>query len=375
MIHVLQDNQEKHTKKYNLMLVWTPDTEQRIKMIQTHLFDTLGEQVDVEIIPFKLFKDNSPDPELLQSARGKHVYVYADVESNYVASNAGYLDPSSRYMFTRGILNILSNYWAKTINVIFPNYPYARSDKWEKIWAESTQKRKPLYAQIVASDMKAHGVDYVITLDIHNTATLALYWWEWKWGVKPINIPHSWVIQKAVHMNNLQDKDYEMGSTDEGGTTKIQKLAEDLSKNHYIAIKARDNRIANTVSKLEIYPWAAELTGKDIVVYDDMIDTWWTLVSAVEKLHIYSPHSIIVVASHGLFNWDAIQKLQKLYDDKKIEKVYITDSVYRENLPSCIEIIGTDEIIARQIARKAKWLSLDPNYTWPLLSQQEESIW
>ena len=345
--------------KYNIMLIWAPDTQERVQKVQKILIENLEEEVSMQIVPFKKFSNSAWDPILPDSVRGKHVYVYVDVESEYNNLEMR-ADMNSRYMFARGILNDVKLYGAKTINVVFPMYPYARSDKWEKVWMEHTQKRKPIYAQMVAADMRNHGIDYLITLDIHNPATLSFYGGE-KNDPIAINIPHSWVIQQWLKKHNLTNN-FEIWSTDAGGTDKLQRLLEDMKVNGYVAFKSRDFAQANKVDKLFIYPWFAQITWKDIVVYDDMIDTAWTLETAVMEIQKHKPKSIIIISTHGLFNGAAIQKLQNLYDTKQIEAIYITDSVYRENLPEFIHVMWTENIIARQIARKAQGQLLDPNW-------------
>lgn len=355
-----KDIQHTPTSKYNIMLIWAPDTQERVKKVQQLLVDNLAEEVSMQIVSFKKFADSAWDPLLEESVRGKHVYVYADVESNYNETKL-HADISSRYMFARWILNAAKLFGAKTINVIFPMYPYARSDKWEKVWIEHTQKRKPIYAQMIAADLRNHGVDYMITIDIHNPATTSLYGGQ-KNDPTAINIPHSWVIQQWLKKHWLE-KDFQLGSTDGWGTDKLQEVLKWLMVNGYTAIKSRDYTKPNTVSKLTIFPNPdTPITWKDIVVYDDMIDTAWTLETAIIEIQKHKPKSVIIISTHGLFNGAAIEKLQNLYDTKQIEAVYITDSVYRENLPEFIHVMWTENIIARQIARKAQWQPLDPNW-------------
>lgn len=348
-------------KKYNLIFIATPDTSDRVEKIQKSLTEILSEEVEMQTVPFSKFANTAWNVMIPESVRGKHVYVYADVESNYKAQEL-LADTNSRYMFIRGILNAARKFGAKTINIIFPMYAYSRSDKWEKIWTEHTEKRTAVYANVVESDMISDGVDYIFTIDIHNPTTLSQYKW-WKNEPNAINIPHSRVIQQWLKKMWLIEW-YEMWSTDEWWTNKLQKLLKDMKINWYIAFKARDNVKPNTVNDLFIQKWYAEITDKDIVIYDDMIDTAWTLVTAVDKLLVYKPKSITIIATHWLFNWPAIERLQKLYDEKKITWVCITNSVYREWLPSFINIMDTTDILARQIARKSQGKALDPNWWW-----------
>lgn len=353
-------HEDHEQKKYNLMFIATPDTEARVKKIQTLLTENLSEEVDMQVVKFDKFWNTAWNPVLLESIRGKHVYVYADVESNYKAQEL-LADTNSRYMLVQWILNAAKIYGAKTLNVIFPMFPYSRSDKEEKIGTAPTNKRKPLYVQIVASHMKALWVDYIFTIDIHNVATKSMFGTD-ATDPKVINIPHSWVIQQWIAKHNVKPG-FELWSTDGGWTDKIQEFLKDMQVNWYVAFKARDFSKPNTIARLFIEKWFAEITDKDVVLYDDMIDTASTIEAAIDQLHEHKPRSIIIISTHGLFNDKALERLQRLYDTGKIEKVYITNSVYRSNLPDFIEIIDTSKIFARQIARKSMWQSLDPNWT------------
>jgi phosphoribosylpyrophosphate synthetase len=88
------------SKKYNLMFVATPDTADRVKHIQTNLTTILSEEVEMQVLPFNKFANTAWNVMLTESVRGKHVYIYADVESNYQSQEL-LADTNSRYMFIR----------------------------------------------------------------------------------------------------------------------------------------------------------------------------------------------------------------------------------------------------------------------------------
>lgn len=336
--------------KYKLVLMCTPDTQERVEKIKQHLVKVLGEDVPVFMHPFKKFENTAWKVALEKSVREKNVYIYSDVESNYPTGSV-WSDTNSRYVLSRFIINATKNAWAKNINVIYPIYPNARSDKPEKSGKSLSRKKPPYWAAMVASDLKNAWVDYLFTLDIHNTAILSHFWTE-KSPTKFLHIDHNWTVEEAVIRSWL--KDFEMWSTDLWWTDKIQITAEDYGSNHWVALKTRDLKSENKVKQLLIYKWFATLTDKDLLLYDDMIDTAWTLENAINILATYTPRSVTVVSTHWLFNWQAIQRLQALYDAWKIKEVYVTDSVYRENLPEFIKVISTDKIIAHNIILRSK---------------------
>lgn len=349
----------------NLMLICTPDTEKRVWAIKNELVANLQQEVEFQKVDFKKFMDTSWNPKLLESVRDKHVYFYFDYESNYDDWTVN-ADVNSRYMFMRWILDTLARFGAKTINLIVPMFPFSRSDKAEKIWILNTQSRKPLYAPMVMQDLKWHGVDYVFTIDIHDTSIFSAYGANRR-DPKWINIPHGWVIQEWLKKHGIyipwEKLNFVIWSTDEWGTSKMKLVANDMWINNYFAFKARDFTVANKVDKLFISPGFAEIEGRDVVIYDDMIDTWWTLVKAIAEVWKFKPKSVTVVSTHWMFNGDAKAKLQNLYDEKKLEAIYITDSVYREDLPEFVKVLDTSSIFARQIARKYLGKSLDPNWS------------
>ena len=356
-VNSLWESYDTTDSKYKLMLICTPDTQKRVEAIQKHLITVLWEDVPVMLIPFKQFENTAWKVSLEKSVREKNVYIYSDVESNYREWNIA-ADTNSRYMNSKFIINASKNAGAKTINVIYPIYPYERSDKPEKSGKSLSHKKPPFGAAMVARDLMRAWVDYLFTLDIHNTAILSHFWSD-ESPTKYLHIDHNWVIEEAIMDSWL--KDFELWSTDLWGTDKIQLTAEDYNANHWVALKARDLTTVNKIKQLLIYNWFATLTGKDLLLYDDLIDTAGTAETAIDILQTHNPRSITVVFTHWLFNGKALERLQRLYDEWKIKVVYITDSVYREWLPEFIKVIPTDKIMAHNIVLRAKEKPLEYN--------------
>jgi phosphoribosylpyrophosphate synthetase len=162
---------ENHAK-HNLVFIATPDTLERVEKISGHLTEALGEEPQIISMPFKKFNNGGWNVVIQESIRDKVVYVYSDVESNYAPSGETF-DAESRYMLSRKLINAAKNAGAASVNVIYPSFPDARSDKPEKSGRSESSKRVPAGAAMVTEDLKRAGADYVMMFDIHNTAILS----------------------------------------------------------------------------------------------------------------------------------------------------------------------------------------------------------
>jgi ribose-phosphate pyrophosphokinase len=54
-----------------------------------------------------------------------------------------------------------------------------------------------------------------------------------------------------------------------------------------------------------------QLTGRDVLVIDDIISTGRTIENAVKIIKAHNPASIHVVAVHGIFSNNAIERLSR----------------------------------------------------------------
>lgn len=77
---------------------------------------------------------------------------------------------------------------------------------------------------------------------------------------------------------------------------------------------------ANKVAKMEL---VGDVTDCDCIIVDDMIDTAGTLCTAAETLKKGGAKRCFAVASHGLFNPPALEKIE----NSPLEKVIVTNTI------------------------------------------------
>jgi ribose-phosphate pyrophosphokinase len=100
-----------------------------------------------------------------------------------------------------------------------------------------------------------------------------------------------------------------------------------------------------------------DVRDREIVVVDDMITTGGTIEKAIKALLEAgcSASGIKVVASHGLFVGNAVERLANL----PIEKIYVSDSVPApERFPLPLQVSSLASLLAETIQRLHRLESL-----------------
>lgn len=63
--------------------------------------------------------------------------------------------------------------------------------------------------------------------------------------------------------------------------------------------------------------------GRDCIIIDDMIDTAGTLCEAANELKRRGARKVYCFATHGLFNKDALEKIEKSH----LDEIIVTNSI------------------------------------------------
>jgi ribose-phosphate pyrophosphokinase len=93
-----------------------------------------------------------------------------------------------------------------------------------------------------------------------------------------------------------------------------------------------------------------EVKDKNVLLVDDMIDTAGTIVNAANHIHKQGAKSVRVVATHGIFSGQALEKIS----DSAISEVIITNSIAQR--PEVIKnkkitIVSVGPLLAEAIKR------------------------
>ena len=218
---------------------------------------------------------------------------------------------------------------ANRVVAVMPNFPYGRQER-------KTQLGEPISARLNLALLHASGVDEVITTDIHAAALQGF--------ARQMKLTDLSSLEEMTGYFKgrlgFKPENFVVVSPDLGGVKRADRLAKELGCEKAIIYK---NRVAHNVAKAESI--LGDVSGKDCIIYDDIIDTAGTITEAAKMLKNNGANRIYIAASHGLFNGPALERLEKA----PIEEVVVTNSEFKPALDKIKQIDIAPKIVGTML--------------------------
>ncbi|MCR5725138.1 MAG: ribose-phosphate diphosphokinase [Treponema sp.] len=290
---------------------------------------------------FTWFANGEFKAELLDSVRGKDVYIFQDAENHEpIAMNEG------RNMVTHSVndhvmtllvtIDAVRQAGAKTITLVLPSFPYSRQHK--------KKGREGLTASLLCHIYEMMGVRRVITLDIHsreivnsfNTTLLE-------------NLHASYQIirelTKVVNLSGPDKEDLVVVSPDTGAIDRNKFYASGLKVPLAMIYKERDYSVVTQDAKntnIKSIKLLGDVKGKVAFLADDMLGTGGTLLKAMGFLHDLGATKVIAAISLPFFTGNAIELFDQAYKDGLFYRIIGTNAVYHSCLKDKEWFIATN---------------------------------
>ncbi len=246
------------------------------------------------------------------------------------------------------IINACKLSSAKSVSVILPCYPYARSDK-------KDGSRVPINAAMITNILEGLGVNRIISLDLHSGQIqgFARIPFDNLYGIKILANSLNETIFK--NKDNYKDSDqlnseFILVSPDEGGSKRVEAYAKRLGMKFVTMHKQRDYSKKSTVVS-SILIGEQVLLNKTAIIIDDIIDTMGTMISASQELKNHGIKDVIIVATHGVFSEPAITRINEC---DSIKQIIVTNSINQTaNLKKTqkLVVVDTSDLFADTIRR------------------------
>ncbi|MDR0569302.1 MAG: ribose-phosphate diphosphokinase [Spirochaetaceae bacterium] len=305
---------------------------------------------------FSLFANGEIKAEILESIRGKDVYIFQDVENHYPVTfndseTKKVLSINDHLMTLFVTVDAAKQAGAERITLVIPVYPYARQHK--------KKGREGLTASRVGKILESLGVNRLITLDIHSREIGNAFNY-----MRVENLHASYqIIRTLAQIPGILNDDFVVVSPDTGAVDRNKFYATALKKPLALLYKERDysrvskDALDNNIGELKLL---GNVRGKTVLMADDMLGTGGTLLKAMKFLKDQGAGKVLAAISLPLFSENAIAYFDDAYKQGFFYRIIGTNAVYHEEVRQreWYITVNITKLFAQTIARLHQGLSL-----------------
>ena len=240
------------------------------------------------------FSDMECFVEIEENVRGEDVFV---IQSTSYPAN-------DNLMELLVCIDALRRGSARRITAVIPYFGYARQDR-------KSGPRTPISAKLVANLITEAGANRVLTLDLHAGQIQGFF-----------DIPLDNLFTAPVFLRDIEqlyDSDnLMMVSPDVGGVLRARAIAKNLDVDLAIIDKRREHAGVSEVMHI-----IGDVTGRECIVVDDIVDSAGTLCNAAVALMDAGAKSVSAYISHGVLSGGAVSRVAS----SPIQNLVTTDSI------------------------------------------------
>ncbi len=271
----------------------------------------------------KRFADQEIFVEIQENVRGEDVFILQS--TSYPAND--------NLMELLIIIDAARRSSARRITAVLPYFGYARQDR-------KAGPRTPISAKLVANLITEAGADRVLTLDLHAGQIQGFF------DIPTDNLFAVPVMGRDLRANYNVDN-LMVVSPDVGGVVRARALARRLNAPLAIVDKRRDKP-----GESEVMNVIGDVSGRDCILIDDIIDSGGTLCNAAEALLANGAVSVTAYISHGVLSGGAVARITS----SMLKELVITSTI--EPTPAVqaahnIRVISIADLIGEAINRTA----------------------
>ena len=278
------------------------------------LAERIAKEFNTKLGKVKLynFSDGEFQPGFEESVRGRRIFIIGST-----------MPPADNLMEMLLMLDAAKRASARHITAVIPYFGWARQDRKDK-------PRVAIGAKMVANLLQSAGATRIMTMDLHADQIQGFF-------EKPVDHLYASTIF-LPYIKELKLSNLVIASPDMGGSKRAYAYSKYLKCDVVICYKQREK--ANIISSMELI---GDVTGKNVVLVDDMIDTAGTLVKAASLMMEKGALSVRAIASHAILSGDAHNRIK----NSKLEELVVTDTIPLKKENSKIKIVSCAPLFAK----------------------------
>jgi ribose-phosphate pyrophosphokinase len=284
--------------------------------------ESYGEPLtDVEVLQFS---DGEFEPIIQESVRGSFVFC---IQSTF--------SPSDNLMEMLMLIDASKRASAGYIIAVIPYFGLARQDRKDK-------PRVAIGAKLVANLLTAAGAQRIMTMDLHAPQIQGFF-----------DIPVDHLDAGAIFAPYIKSQDIPdlcFASPDVGSTKRARTYAMMFDADLVICDKHRTK--ANEVESMRLI---GDVTGKNVVLVDDLIDTGGTLAAAANLIMEKGAKSVRALITHPVLSGKAYERIEQ----SSLTELVVCDTIPLKQQSSKIKVLSVAPLFAKAIRNAHEFKSIN----------------
>ncbi|MBK0383118.1 ribose-phosphate pyrophosphokinase [Pedobacter sp. SD-b] len=298
-----------------------PSTFNTVKLFSGSGTTGLSEKIakcygkDLGKVILSRFSDGEFQPHYDESIRGCDVFL---IQST--------CQPNDNLVELLMMIDAAKRASAHYITAVIPYFGLARQDRKDK-------PRVAIGAKLVANLLVAAGIHRIMTMDLHAAQIQGFF------DIPVDHLDASVIFVPYIKSLGLQN--LTIASPDMGGSYRARTFAKYFNAEVVICDKRRKR--ANEIESMSII---GDVTGQDIVLIDDIIDTAGTLSKAAGLIMENGAKSVRAVCTHAVLSGKAYETIE----NSALDELIVTDTIPLKHHSNKIKVLSTADLFSKAIA-------------------------
>ena len=241
------------------------------------------------------FADQEIFVELQENVRGEDIFL---IQSTSYPAN-------DNLMELLIMIDAMRRSSARRITAVLPYFGYARQDR-------KAGPRTPISAKLVANLIVEAGAHRVMTLDLHAGQIQGFF------DIPTDNLYAVPILSRDIKAN-YDLENVVVVSPDVGGVVRARALAKRLDDRNLAIVDKRRERAGES----EVMNIIGDVTGRDCLLIDDIVDSGGTLCNAADALLAQGAASVTAYITHGVLSGGAVDRVSS----SRLKELVTTDSI------------------------------------------------
>ncbi|HAW49548.1 TPA: phosphoribosylpyrophosphate synthetase [bacterium] len=263
------------------------------------------------------FSDGETYVRIKENVRGADVYV---IQPTSPPTNLNLMELLI-------IIDALKRSSARRITAVISYFGYARQDR-------KVEPRVPITSKLAANLITTAGCSRILTMDLHAGQIQGFF-----------DIPVDHLFSSPIIIDYFRKKGSNMiiVSPDTGGVERARAVAKRLNAGLGIIDKRRPEK-----NRSEILNVIGDVYNKNVIIFDDLIDTGGTVVNAARVLKEEGALTVHVACTHPVLSGNAQERI----DASEIEEVVVCNTIsIKEIKTKKIKVLSVANLFGEAIKR------------------------